>query len=325
MISDSPLFFVGVALRWTGYLCVFLLVGLAVFRRVGLPAALEAVGAVGGETGLQWAADTRRKLALRGMVAGFALVAVDLARAWDQTYAFFGSDESITLDLMKIIVNGTLWGSGWKVQTISAGCAGVAFAMLLRRWPGASFLLYPSVLVAAISRPLTGHALEQGSFFSLPAILQAVHVLSAAVWIGTLLVTVTVGVWSASQLGAARGAAVAAMVNAFSPLAMGAVTALFMAGTATSFIYLGGVGPLFGTTYGLVLLAKFLVFAAVGGIGLFNWRRVRPQLELVAAGEERPASGTEALLLRSAGAELALAVVVLALTAVLVALPMPMG
>ena len=251
------------------------------------------------------------------------MVAVDLARAWDQTYAFFGPDESITLDLMKIIVNGTLWGSGWKVQTISAGCAGVAFAMLLRRWPGAALLLYPSVLVVAISRPLTGHALEQGSFFSLPAILQAVHVLSAAVWIGTLLVTVVLGVRSASQLGAARGAAVAAMVNAFSPLAMGAVAALFIAGTATSFIYLGGVGALFGTTYGLVLLAKFLVFAAVGGIGLYNWQRVRPRLESVVA--DPGGAGAETLLLRSAGTELALAVVVLALTAILVALPMPMG
>ena len=253
------------------------------------------------------------------MFVGFTLVAIDLARAWDQTYAFFGPDEAVTMDLVKIILNGTLWGSGWKVQAIAATCAAVAFTMLLQRWRGASFLLYPSVLVAAISRPLTGHALEQGSFFSLPAILQAVHVLSAALWIGTLLVTVVLGVRSASRLGAARGAAVAAMVNAFSPLAMGAVTALFMAGTATSFIYLGGVGALFGTTYGLVLLAKFLVFAAVGGIGLYNWQRLRPRLESMAE------DGAETLLLRSAGTELALAVVVLALTAILVALPMPMG
>ncbi len=311
-------------LRWASYLCVFLLVGLTVFRRFGLPAALKSIGDDGGETVSQWAAGTRRNLALWGMFAGFTLVAIDLARAWDQTYAFFGPDEAVTMDLVKIILNGTLWGSGWKVQAIAASSAAIAFTMLLRRWRGAAFLLYPSVLVAAISRPLTGHALEGGSFFSLPAILQAVHVLSAALWIGTLLVTVVLGVRSASQLGSARGGAVAAMVNAFSPLAMGAVTALFIAGTATSFIYLGSVGALFGTTYGLVLLAKFLVFAAVGGIGLYNWQRVRPRLESVVA--DPGGAGVETLLLlRSAGTELALAVVVLALTAILVALPMPMG
>jgi putative copper export protein len=112
------------------------------------------------------------------------------------------------------------------------------------------------------------------------------------------------------------------MVNGFSPLALTAATALFLAGSATAFLYLGSPAAVYGTVYGRVFAAKFVVFCAIGAIGYFNWQRVRPQLEEAAQGNgDDPA--VEALLLRSAGAELAVAAVVLVLTAVLVALPMP--
>ncbi len=60
-------------------------------------------------------------------------------------------------------------------------------------------------------------------------------------------------------------------------------------------------------------------FGVVAGIGLFNWRWVRPALTAASRGEAAD------LLLRSACLELIVAAVVLALTAALVALPMPMG
>jgi putative copper export protein len=130
-----------------------------------------------------------------------------------------------------------------------------------------------------------------------------------------------------------------------------------MAGAATSFLYLDSFGSLFATGYGLVLLAKVGGFALVAAAGYFNWQKVRPVLDAAArqgdaagklgaaggadadrgaqSGEtgavaggsdaDRRAQAGEALLLRAASLELAIAVAVLALTAVLVALPMPAG
>lgn len=258
------------------------------------------------------------------MGAGFLLAGLDLGRLWHQTYAFYGGFEPITLEQVGVIAGETLWGSGWKLQAISALVAGIGFAAARKRWPGAWWVAGAAASVTIVSRPLTGHAVEQGSWLSLPALLQFVHVGAAALWIGTLAAMVLFVARRVRRLPSPLdGRVLAAVVNTFSPLALSCVSALFLAGCATSFVYLGGVDQLYGTTYGRVLVAKVLAFTAVVGLGYWNWQRVRPQLDAAAA----DASGDDAraLLLRTAGAELAVAALVLALTAVLVALPMPMG
>jgi len=112
-----------------------------------------------------------------------------------------------------------------------------------------------------------------------------------------------------------------ALVDGFSPLALGAAGALFVAGCATSFQYLGSPEDLYATTYGRVLAAKIVAFGAVIGLGYFNWRRVKPRINA----DSETGEGTRALLLRSAAVEVGIAAAVLLLTAVLVALPMPTG
>jgi putative copper export protein len=259
------------------------------------------------------------------MSAGFVLTAVELARAWHQTYSFYGGFEPITLELVRAITDDTLWGSGWKVQLVSAAAAAVMLAAAARSWPGAWPAAAAAVAIAVVARPLTGHAVEQGSWFSLPAILQAVHIGGASLWIGTLLTLTAIGVRRSAALPAAfRASAVALMVTKFSPLALGAATSLFVAGCATSFIYVGSVVAMLSTSYGLALLAKMGAFGVVLALGYFNWQRTRPRLD-AALEDITKAPAARALLLRAAGAELCVAAVVLLLTAVLVVLPMPMG
>ena len=349
------MFLIGAAARFGGYLCVFAIVGMVVFRllaRARLPAEPAPAGGVA-----RWQAALERRAARGGLLACSALVVFDLVRLWEQIKGFSGADPA-TLELAGVILDGTLWGSGWKLQVAAAGAAGLCFAAAARRWPAAWPLAGGLALLVAVSRPLTGHALEQGSWLSLPVILQAVHVLAAAVWIGTLFAVLALGLRGARSLPAPRRtAAIAALVAGFSPVALSAVTALFMAGAATSFLYLDSFGSLFATGYGLVLLAKVGGFALVAAAGYFNWQKVRPVLDAAArqgdaagklgaaggadadrgaqSGEtgavaggsdaDRRAQAGEALLLRAASLELAIAVAVLALTAVLVALPMPAG
>jgi len=387
------LFLIGAAARFGGYLCVFAIVGMVVFRLLAR-ARLPAEPAPAGGAVASWRAALERRAARGGLLACSALVVFDLVRLWEQIKGFSGADPA-TLELAGVILGGTLWGSGWKLQVAAAGAAGLCFGAAARRWPAAWPLAGGLALLVAVSRPLTGHALEQGSWLSLPAILQAIHVLAGAVWMGTLFAVLAIGWRGARSLPAPRRtAAIAALVAGFSPVALSAVTALFMAGAATSFLYLDSLGALFATGYGLVLLAKIGGFALVAAAGYFNWQKVRPVLEaaarlggaagetgavaggagadrgaqagekdvvaggadadrraqaggenvaaggeaadrraqagekdVVAGGEDadRRAQAGEALLLRAASLELAIAVAVLALTAVLVALPMPAG
>jgi len=286
---------------------------------LGSRAVHDAADNVAGD----WIADTQREAIRWAAGAAFLLTALDLARLWHQTYAFYGGFEPITFELIGVIANETQWGSGWKVQTIAAVVAGIALAAAPRRWTGAWSVGMVAVAVTVVSRPLTGHAVETGSWLSLPALLQFVHISATALWIGTLATMIVFAARRASRLPAPLdGRVLAAVVNSFSPLALSSVVALFLTGCATSFMYLGSVEALYGTAYGRVLLGKVLAFAGVVALGYWNWQRVRPQLEAAA----KDGSGAaRSLLLRTAGAELAIAVVVLALTAVLVALPMPMG
>jgi putative copper export protein len=250
---------------------------------------------------------------------------LDLCRLWHQTYAFYGGFEPLTPALAWTIADSTLWGGGWKLQSISGALAAAVFAACAREGRGGWVMAIPTVALVAIARPLTGHALEQGSWLSLPAILQAVHVLAAATWLGALSLMIGVVLRRANALpGADRTRIVAALVQSFSPLALGSATALFVAGCATSFMYLGGLSAAFSTVYGNVLVAKVVAFGGVLAIGYYNWQRVGPRLEaaMEAAGHDPEA---QRLLARAAGAEVAVAALVLVLTSILVNLPMPGG
>lgn len=320
-ISDSLFFSFGVTLRACGYGCAFFLVGIVGLRLI-LASRLvdDAVGADADD----WRAGVQAEMVRWAAAAGFLLAALDLGRLWHQTYAFYGGFEPITPELIGVIANQTLWGSGWKIQAVAAAAAGVAFVAAGRRWPGAWWIAGAAVFATVVSRPLTGHAVEAGSWLSLPALLQFVHVGAAALWIGTLATTLLFVARRVRRLPPPfDGRVLAAVVNGFSPLALSAVIALFLTGCATSFLYLGGIDALYGTVYGRVLIAKVVAFVGVVALGYWNWQRVRPQLDAAAAAAEGDAG--RKLLVKTAGAELAVAVAVLALTAFLVALPMPMG
>ena len=89
---------------------------------------------------------------------------------------------------------------------------------------------------------------------------------------------------------------------------------LVATGALNSWDRLGGLGPMFTTTFGRVLLLKLALFAAAAAMGFYNWRTVRPALRQ----EPRPD-----LLRMPVTLEMVLGMVVLAVTAFLVALPLP--
>ncbi|MBA2626703.1 MAG: CopD family protein, partial [Gemmatimonadales bacterium] len=148
-------------------------------------------------------------------------------------------------------------------------------------------------------------------------LINPMHVLAAGLWIGTLFVLVAAGIGAVLRDEPARerrGRLVADMVNAFSPLALGASGVLVLFGVITAWRHLKWLAALWTTPYGFALLAKLALVAIVFSLGAWNWKRQRPQL------------GTESaavVLRRSATMELIAAAVVLAATAILVSLPSP--
>jgi copper transport protein len=150
------------------------------------------------------------------------------------------------------------------------------------------------VAVAVLATPgLAGHAGTTPPV-ALNTVADVVHVVAAAVWIGGLVVLLA---WK--QL-------LPAVVARFSQVAVVAVGALVASGLLRSWAEVRSFDAL-GERYGLVLVAKVAAFAPMVALGFVNQRVLLPRL-----------GSSLRSLRRSIVAETALAVIVLALTALLV-------
>ncbi len=152
---------------------------------------------------------------------------------------------------------------------------------------------------------------------SLAGRVNAVHILAASTWLGTLLVMALIGIRGvirAGPPGTTRAQLVADLVTSFSPLALTAASIVALTGATTAWLHLKRLSSLWTTSYGAALLVKLVFVLGVVVMGAWNWKRVRPEL-----GE----SGSEQTIRRSAAMELLFGSLVLIATAVLVSLPSP--
>jgi putative copper export protein/methionine-rich copper-binding protein CopC len=291
---ESPVY---VAIRWAGYAAIAVLIGAVVFALVVAPKVPTV-------------RDDALPVAARvAAVAAIALIIAWIARLVAQSYAL--GDVGIGA-----ILGGTTWGKAWIIGAAAAIVALGAATIAGRSGSRAGWAVMTlAVLAATIALPLSGHAVATPRLSTLAVAADALHVLAAGGWLGTLLVTVVAGI-PVTLRGApgSRGREASALIGAFSPIALSCAGLLVVTGLVAATLHLGSVGALWQSRYGQVLLIKLAVIAVLLVVASINWRILRPRL------------GTDQATRRirgSAVAELALALVVLIVTAVLVATPPP--
>jgi putative copper export protein len=211
---------------------------------------------------------------------------------------------------------GTVWGWAWIAQIVAA-LAALAACLFARRGSRVAWTLVGIAgVMIAFTLSLSGHALSVERWRALTVLADGVHVLGAAAWLGGLFAVLVVGVPGAMALPEAdRGAAVVDLVNAFSPAALVFAGVVTVTGVFAAWQHLGALSALWSSGYGRTLIAKLGVLSVVALTGAYNWLRVRPALG-GGAGVRR--------VRRSATIEVVAALVVLAVTAVLVATPPPL-
>jgi copper transport protein len=183
-----------------------------------------------------------------------------------------------------------------------------------------------AALLVTIS--LTGHAVS-GDLVPLAFVTDLAHLGAVSVWLGGLVVLIGSLLWR--ENGSRRGDdEVATIVGRFSQVAFGAVVVIVVSGSIQGWRQVGSYDALFDTAYGRLLVTKVLLVAGMLVAASFSraWIRNRavagaramalsPGPGAVAASANRgPAS--LAVLRRSVAAEVAIAVGVLAVTAMLV-------
>lgn len=296
-----------VLVRWVNFGGIIGGLGAVAFGLLVLPLAELRTGRKGGER--------LQRLAPRvGAVSSLVVLLAAGGRFLAQRAAVFGVSNMLDFGQGTGALLSTAWGAGWILQVIAGVTALLGFSLAGRHQRLGWSVALLGALLLSLTPALSGHAASANALGFLPIVADTFHVIGAGGWIGSLLVLFL----SAVKL---RGGddpdtlQLADLVHTFSPTALFFVGILVVTGSIGAWIHLGGFSGLWGSGYGRIFLIKIALFALVFGTGAYNALRVRPAL----------AQGEGGRRLRwSAGVELAVASVVLLVTAALVATPTPL-
>jgi putative copper export protein/methionine-rich copper-binding protein CopC len=305
--AESPLY---VVVRWLTFTAILIIVGAVSFHYFPL-----------GLLRRQWnpdaslLAEASRRAATIGWWAALALSVVVILRLFAQSYALHGRDEAASAELIATMISGTVWGRAWLLQFMSIAVAAIAFRAARRGRRTAWGVAGVATLALAFTPAFSGHAASVPKGTWLAVLGDTAHVIGAGGWVGSLLVLLAAGVPAALRLPEQeRDSAVARLVNAFSPTALVFAGIAAATGTFAAWLHIGTMSGLWQSQYGRALLLKLAILSGAAVTGAYNWLRVKPTLgDAVATRRFR----------RSTQVELAIAVFVVAVTAVLVATPPP--
>jgi copper transport protein len=277
-----------------------------------------------------WPSGAGDRRARRLVTAAWAatVVATGLSIPLQGAYVAAGTlGDALGLDVVADEM-GARTGRAWVVRLLLLAAAAVLLPRLARAASStgarAASVVGGVALLATIS--LTGHAVS-GDLVPLAFVTDVVHLSAVSVWLGGLAVLVVALLWEGAD---APDDEVEAVVGRFSPVAFAAVVAIVASGTVQGWRQVGSYDALLETGYGRLLVLKVALVSAmlVAAAVSRSWVRQRaaPRTAALAlspgpgAMAESPGGARSrlSLLRQSVGVEAGLAIVVLAVTSLLV-------
>jgi putative copper export protein/methionine-rich copper-binding protein CopC len=304
---ESPVY---VVIRWLELSALLTVIGAVGFRNAVLPRIRSRKGRIRDSD------RSERRAAAWGRNAAIVLAVTAPLRLAAQAAVMRSAQTPMAMHGGAFFE--TAWGRAWALQLIAAIIAAGVFAraaslgdrkLSTSMWRFAT----AATLLLAVTPALSGHAMAS-QWAGVAIVVDALHVMGAGGWLGTLLLTLAVGLREIDP--ESLGAGAAELFNAFSPVALTFAGLVAATGFMSGWINLGSLPPLVTSSYGKVLLIKLALVAFVVSAGAWNWKRMRPSL--IAATSTAP-------IRRSASIEIALGIVVVVVTAVLVAVPTPVA
>jgi copper transport protein len=188
----------------------------------------------------------------------------------------------------------------------------IGAVVLVDLWPArwSLWLLGVAASAAMLVHVVAGHAAAGSSFWLLNVAVQWVHVTAVGVWVGGLF-------WLLLGIRGAEREVRAAAVGRFITVATAMLVVVLVTGLARALVELGSLRALVDTGYGITLLVKVVLVVGLvllGALNHFSWAPA------VRRGDAGPVTRRFGL---NSRAELAVAVCILAATAVLSGLAPP--
>lgn len=292
--------------RWLHFTALVLLVGAVAFRF----GVLERARVPLGEVVATDVDDAVRRLAL---VAAAVVIGANVLRLWLQFGSVHGPERLFDAELMTALLTKGGWGKAWLAQTVAALACLIAVAIKTDDRSDSWYSAIPFAAVVAAAPAFSGHAAAVQQMAIVPILDDAIHVIAASAWLGTLAVLMFAA--APRVLRAEDGfVKLGALVSVFSPLALVTAGIAVFTGALNAFIHINAFSEFWTTPYGRVLALKIGLVLLTMTMGAYNWRVVKPALGTQAASRD---------LKRSARSEVAMGAIIVVITAVLVATPIP--
>jgi putative copper export protein len=269
----------------TGFdvLAVALIVGAVAARLAWLPGAYEG-------SRLQPLL-LRRLNALFAVVLGF-LTLTSVAILFARSVAISGEPFPQVAGVVPLVLQQTDFGKLWLARAAAVLLIWLLWmrAGVRKRWTGWALAIL--VGVVAFSRSATGHAGDHGDF-AWPVWIDWLHLLSAGLWGGAIVVFV-LAARPVLRQHLQHANWTAAIVRRYSMLAAAGLALAAATGVCSAWQRVGGWMPLWTTRYGLILDVKLVLVVAMAILGATNRFRHVPAA-LAAARARDPRSWLRAL------------------------------
>jgi copper resistance protein D len=295
-----------IGMRFVQYLSVMILFGSSLFPYYALPAN-ETNRVLSDEVAI-----FVQKMALAAVLAALLSALVWLAcETVSMSGDANGYRESSTI---LAVLNDTQFGRIWRWRLVLLAALSIYFGW--RVVSGRKALTGPALLsglVLTVSLAGVGHGADRTGWDAVfHQSNQAVHMLTAAVWVGGLLsLFVTI---RAARRPPSQTEALTQTLRRFSLVGFVAVLFILASGLLNSWFQVASLHALLHKPYGQVLMIKVSFFLCMIALALFNRLYVMPRLP-------RNAPQLSRLLLRSVAVEQIFAVMVVASVSVLGTLP----
>ena len=225
------------------------------------------------------------RAALRALLAFAVLLGIAVSGLGILLQGADAAGVSLWASLKSPIIHSTLhsrFGTVWGLRLVDWALLG---ALLIAAWklPQARrWLAVPiglGALYLAMTPAFAGHPSIQSPvtvFF--PS--NVIHVTAASIWVGGIACFLFALPAATRRLAPEdRSRLLLGTMARFSPFALGAVIAIAITGVIQAYIDVRSVHALFGTTYGLLVVAKVFLLLFLIGFGTLNRQRILPALK----------------------------------------------
>ena len=245
---------------------------------------------------------------------GLLLLFLSVARATVQLWSLKDPTEPLTLDFVRAVLLEGTWGTSWLIQSIAAVLLLASSSLTSRRLVRREALVPLLILAALWAQTGMGHAASTFWNGPLGRGLQLTHLIGGGIWLGTLGV-LAIAVFPA-LLQPDEQPLLSGVLRDFSGAARTGAALVVLAGLLITLKYAGSLSAFLAASWGRLLMVKVAGLGGVAGLGWYNWRVVTPE---IARGDSNGA----AHLRRAVRIEIALGLVMLGITAFLVATQLP--